>query len=230
MKLENNFKRKIFSKKDSLKLNKYLIEIKEKINKKNNFYYNFNNKFLSEINFKKFKKFKKFKSICIVGMGGSILGMKSIYSFLQDKIDKKIYFLDNLDLNKSKLLIKEKKLKSFLFIFISKSGGTLETLTNINYLGKAILKPSNTIIITEKKKNPLQEFAKKNRFTFVEHRDYIGGRYSVLSEVGLIPSFLLGLNLKELRKNITQFLMGKEKNKLINEALQLSEYYNKKKN
>jgi len=55
------------------------------------------------------RKFSKYKNIVIIGMGGSILGTKSIYSFLEKKIKKKVFFFDNLDLN---LNLKYRKIKS----------------------------------------------------------------------------------------------------------------------
>ena len=76
------------------------------------------------------KKFKKFEKIAIIGMGGSILGTEAIYYFLKQKIKKEIYFFDNIDTEK---LIKFKKLndtKKTLFLVISKSGNTVETLAN----------------------------------------------------------------------------------------------------
>ena len=74
------------------------------------------------------KKFSTFKKVVIIGMGGSILGTKSIYSFLKKKIKKEIIFFDNLDLN-----LKHKNLKNSCFVVVSKSGNTLETLTNLKY-------------------------------------------------------------------------------------------------
>ena len=89
-----------------------------------------NNKF--EFNFKlsDLKKFKKFQTIAIIGMGGSILGIESIYNFLEKKIKKKVYFFN--DLNEKKILDfkKKEKTKNVLFLIISKSGNTLETITN----------------------------------------------------------------------------------------------------
>ena len=62
-------------------------------------------------------------------MGGSILGSEAIYNFLQ-KIKKKIYFFNNLDNEKLLNFKKEIKLRDVLFLIISKSGDTVETLTN----------------------------------------------------------------------------------------------------
>ena len=83
-----------------------------------------------------FKKYKRFKKIVVVGMGGSILGTKAIYCFLQHKIKKDFLFLDNLNENQIRELIYKEKLNNILFIIVSKSGNTIETLTNINLINK----------------------------------------------------------------------------------------------
>ena len=64
-------------------------------------------------------------------MGGSVLGTEAIYSFLEKKIKKRFLFFDNIDENKIKKLIKKEKLNNILFILISKSGSTIETLSNV---------------------------------------------------------------------------------------------------
>ena len=85
-------------------------------------------------------------------MGGSVLGAKAMYSFLNDTIKKKFIFFDNLDQIKIENVKKEVNLKKSLFIIISKSGNTLETLVNSNLFEDKI-NNKNTIIITEKKTN-----------------------------------------------------------------------------
>ena len=77
------------------------------------------------------KKFSKYKNIIIIGMGGSILGTKSIYSFFKKKIKKKVFFFDNLDSDLNLKFKKIKKLKSSCFIVASKSGRTIETIINL---------------------------------------------------------------------------------------------------
>ena len=121
----------------------------------------FNHKYNLDINKKKLNQFNFFKNIVLIGMGGSILGSKSIYSFLKHKIKKNFLFIDNLDKEKTKLI--NQKYKKSLFIIISKSGNTLETLTNINALNKINFTKKNTIIITENKSNALNKFAKKKK-------------------------------------------------------------------
>ena len=85
-------------------------------------------------------------------MGGSTLGAEAIYSFLKSKIKKDIYFLNNLEINKLKEISNKKIINKSLFIIISKSGETLETLSLVNSFQKGVFKQSNSIIITENKK------------------------------------------------------------------------------
>ena len=76
------------------------------------------------------QKFKKFKTIALIGMGGSILGSEAINNFLQKKIKKKVYFFNNLDTLKISEFKKKENKKKILFLIISKSGNTIETLSN----------------------------------------------------------------------------------------------------
>ena len=156
----------------------------------------------------KFKNFKKFKTIIIVGMGGSILGSKAIYSFLKYKINKKLIFIDNLDENLIKKIRNENNLSKGLFIIISKSGNTSETILNL-YFFKSYLKKNNTIILTENKNNFLKNFALKKNFKFIEHKKFIGGRYSVLTDVGMLPAFLMGLKNSNFKKDLRKLLHNK---------------------
>ncbi len=80
------------------------------------------------------KKFSKYKNIIVIGMGGSILGTKSIYSFLKQKIKKEVFFFDNLDSHLHLELKKIKNLKNSCFIVVSKSGNTLETIANLSII------------------------------------------------------------------------------------------------
>ena len=153
------------------------------------------------------KKFSRYTNIIIIGMGGSILGTKSIYSFLKKKIKKKIFFFDNLDSNLSLKYKKIKNINNSCFIVVSKSGNTLETITNLGELFSKNLLKNKLIIITEIADNALVTIANKYNAEIIEHKEFIGGRYSVLSETGMFPAALMGLslikfkNLKRLIKN-----------------------------
>ena len=125
-------------------------------------------------------------------MGGSILGAEAIHNFLRRKIKKKIYFFNNLD-EEQVAEFKKKNLSNILFIIISKSGETVETLSNIFSLNIIKKNAKNVILISEKRNNTLFLLSKKFNLFFIEHNKNIGGRYSVLSEVGMLPAYLMGL-------------------------------------
>jgi glucose-6-phosphate isomerase len=131
-------------------------------------------------------KFKKYSHIRVIGMGGSILGTESIYDFLKHRIKKNFYFNNNLQ-SKIKYSIK----KNYANLVISKSGNTLETISNSNII---IKKNDKNIFITENRKSYLYLLAKKLKAEIVHHNNFIGGRYSVLSEVGMLPAELMGLS------------------------------------
>ena len=157
------------------------------------------------------KSFKRFNEIVIIGMGGSALGSEAIYNFFESKIKKKIYFLNDIN-SDSIIKLKKKKFNKTLFIIISKSGNTIETLSNSLSLNLFKKKKKNIIIISEKKNNFLYDLSKKFNLFFIEHNKFIGGRYSVLSEVGIIPAILMGLNGVKLRKNVEKYINLKVKN------------------
>ena len=149
-------------------------------------------KFKLNYDFKKLKKIQKNLDLRIIGIGGSILGAKAIFSFLNHKIKKKICFIDNLKSNISK-----KPKKNYTNLIISKSGNTLETIVNINLL---IKKNDKNIFLTENKNNYLIQLAQKLKSEVIYHNNYIGGRYSVLSETGMLPAEFMGLNASKFKQ------------------------------
>ena len=152
---------------------------------KPNYKYSYTNKIIL--------KYKKFTNIRIIGMGGSILGTEAIYNLLKKKIKKKITFVNNLNSNAD--YYQDKNIN--LNLIISKSGNTLETIVNANTL----IKPSEkNIIITENKNSYLTDLASKLATEIFEHKNYIGGRYSVLSEVGMLPAELMNLNENKFKQ------------------------------
>jgi glucose-6-phosphate isomerase len=138
-------------------------------------------------------KYKKFSNIRIIGMGGSILGTEAIYGFLKKKINKKLTFINNLNSNADYFQVKNINLN----LIISKSGNTLETIANANTI---IKKKESNIIITENKDSYLTNLASKLKAEIFEHKNYIGGRYSVLSEVGMLPAELMNLNESKFKQ------------------------------
>ena len=152
-------------------------------------------------------KFKKYTNIRIIGMGGSILGTKSIYDFLKNKVKKNFYFIDNLQ---SKIKFNDKK--NYLNLIISKSGNTLETISNSNII---IKNNKKNIFITENKKSYLYLLAQKLKAEIIHHNNFIGGRYSVLSEVGMLPAELMNLKINNF-KQLNNLIKNK---KFINELI-----------
>ncbi len=189
--LTNNINLKDFGFKYSNKrilvyLKRLLVEENEIIRSlKSNYLDSYSKKIISNLN--------KFNQVMIIGMGGSILGSRSIYSFLGGKIKKKFIFKDSLDFLKINLKDKKRRLN----LVISKSGNTLETIANSNVL---ISKSQKNIFITENRKSYLSDLAKRLKFEVIHHNNFIGGRYSVLSEVGMLPAQLMGLSPKKFRR------------------------------
>jgi len=182
-----NFKKKKIQKK--LKL--FFKNLVDNSIKKENLMHSFTDNFTYSFNKNLLAKLKKNKIFQIYGMGGSSLGAQAIYDFLKINIKKSFYFFDNLD--EQNQLIKTKK--KTLNIIISKSGNTLETIVNEN-----IYSSKNKLYITEKRNNYLRNLALKLKSDIIEHKNFIGGRYSVLSEVGMLPAELMGLNTKKFKR------------------------------
>ena len=227
--LSNPLINKKILKKNSLIATKKIKHILKNIDKEKNVFHSFSKKFNQNVNTKNLKKFNKFEFIAIVGIGGSILGAKAINQFLKQKIRKTFFFFDNLDEENFKNILNKKKFKRTLFLIISKSGNTIETLANLSLLTKYKINPSNTIIVTEKKNSALSNFSKKRNILIVEHKKYIGGRYSVLSEVGMLPAYFMNLRVNSFKKNSLDFLSKKKSIFLNDSASKLAQYYLAKK-
>jgi glucose-6-phosphate isomerase len=152
-------------------------------------------------------------------MGGSVLGTKMLSSFFG--LDKNYYFLDSLNNSTVNDFIK-KDLSKFSIFIISKSGQTLETLTNCNIIlnnFKKIKKEiSKNFIIISEKNSVLHNFARKNNILFFEHNVNLSGRYSVLSEAGLL---MFNLDNKKIIQGINSVLKRDLKKNLINNAATL---------
>ena len=143
---------------------------------------------------------------------------------MEEKI-KKVYFFNDLNIEKIINIRKKVNLNNTLNIIISKSGNTIETLSN-TFVLKAIKKDSkNIIIISEQKDNFLYKLSKKNNLFYIEHKNYVGGRYSVLSEVGVIPANLMGLNINKLRSRTLKYLKGKNKKFLKESTIKITQLF-----
>ena len=167
-------------------------KLKQILNNKNFVIETFSKNYKYSFNRNTLRKISKFKNFRVIGMGGSILGSQAIYDFFQHKIKKKFEFINNIDSN-----LRKPKKQKYTNLIISKSGNTIETIANTNIL---VNKKDKNIIITENKKSNLFSLAEKLKAEVIHHNNFIGGRYSVLSEVGMLPAELMGLKSKNFKQ------------------------------
>jgi len=167
-------------------------------------------------------KFKRYSHIRVIGMGGSILGAEAINKFLKNKIKKNFYFINNL----KPTINSYHKNKNYINLIVSKSGNTLETISNSNII---IKNKDKNIFITENKKSYLYALAESLKAEIVHHNNFIGGRYSVLSEVGMLPAELMGLNVRKFRQLNSLIKNQKFINELVRNVSNTLYFINKKK-
>ena len=189
--LTKNIKYKNFSNK--LKNPKIIKDFKLLLKEDNEVIKSLYSSYKNSYNKKSIIKFKKYSQVKIIGMGGSILGTQSIHDFLKHKIKKNFSFINNLETKKVSASNRKKNLN----LIVSKSGNTLETISNSNII---IKRKDKNIFITQNKKSYLLSLAQKLKAEIIHHNNFIGGRFSVLSEVGMLPAELMGLNEKNFKQ------------------------------
>jgi glucose-6-phosphate isomerase len=154
---------------------------------------------------------KKFQKVLILGVGGSSLGGKTLNA-IKNNCQIKIDFLESIDCQTIKNKIKETDLENTFFIVISKSGETIETtcqtLIFIDQFYQAGIKDlaHNFLFITQDLENKIAEIAKEIKAPIYHHPENIGGRFSYLTIVGLLPAALAGLDLKAIRNGARKIL------------------------
>ncbi len=149
----------------------------------------------------------KFQRMVILGIGGSSMGTKAIAESLTKKEDSHhLEFIDNIDSyffwNKIKAF---SDLDKTHFVLVSKSGNTVETLSTANFIDqylkeKGLSLAKQATVISEPRENILTKWAKQNQVPMLEIPIDVGGRYSVLTPVGLLPAAFLGLDLEQMRQ------------------------------
>ncbi len=155
---------------------------------------------------------KNKKKFVVFGTGGSNLGARALIN-TSIKQSENILFFDNIDPLFFQNQVVALDIETTGFIVISKSGTTPETLSQLGCLinianEKNILNIfyKNTMCITESKDSPLFNIAKKNNCLLLEHKNNIGGRYSVFSNVGMVPAILAGLDVKKIHQGVISVL------------------------
>ena len=172
---------------------------------------------LLEYTIEQTKKFKKNKNFFVVfGTGGSNLGARALINILIDQ-PKNILFFDNIDPLFFQNQIINLDINTTGFIIISKSGTTPETLSQFGSIiniakERNILEIlfNNSLVVTEFKESPLFNIAKKNNCNLLEHKKDIGGRYSIFSNVGMIPAILAGLDVKKIHLGALKVIEKKD--------------------
>ncbi len=179
-----------------------------------------------------------FKNIVVIGIGGSCLGPKAIhyalysqyYNIIKSKYPS-VFFLDNIDPEEVNTLANILNLKKTLFIVITKSGSTSETIANFlifrDRLKKKIKGKINSHIITiTSKRGWLYETSKKENYKIFFIPEDVGGRYSVLSSVGLVPLSCVGIDTKSLLKGAEDIKPFTEKVNPLRNISFLYAYFN----
>lgn len=145
----------------------------------------------------------QFKKMVIVGLGGSSLGTRVIQEVFQAK---NLFFVDNVDAVEFELLLKDLgDLKEVCWAFVSKSGTTIESLCALEileqvYQNQGLRLGAHSVVISESKESSLTRWARQNQVAECEIPLDIGGRFSVLSPVGVLPAAFVGVNLDRLRE------------------------------
>ncbi len=179
-------------------ISSFVERINNEIKSKNVGYYH-----LPELGDEIINKANKFcgiyESVVLIAIGGSSLGVKAIYEILP-KTDIKLYFLDILDENSFLEVANKINFQKTLFIVSSKSGKTIETISLFKlvidfFRPKDLSK--NFVFITDKNSD-LEKFAKKNGCDFLNLHTNVGGRFSVLSAVGLFPLTICGYDCEKI--------------------------------
>jgi glucose-6-phosphate isomerase len=155
----------------------------------------------------------RYSRMLIFGIGGSSLGAQFLNDvFCQQKFQ--ISFCDNVDpYFLSRLLGHPKEWKQGCFVFISKSGTTIETLAGLQFLHEWIGDSQWTeraLVMTEPGENPLSTWASLNKVSKLNLSNDIGGRFSALSHVGMVPAAYLGVDIQALHKGAGWALANQE--------------------
>jgi len=193
------------------------LEIFEKITKEKETIGYYQLPFNDTTSIKDYAKTVKQEDIVVIGIGGSSLGTYAIHKFLQHKENlKKLHFLESTDPLDLERRISKVNLKDTLFIIISKSGTTIETVSILKYLHSiTTLDKTNTICITEND-SKLNDFATANEMKTFEIPKNVGGRFSVFSNVGLVPLAIMGLDIDRILEGCKT---------IYNDYFQKGEYY-----
>lgn len=179
--------------------------------------------------------FSSITDLVIIGVGGSSLGTRAVYAALGHSCrsaTRRVHFLEHTDPFETKRVLESITLKSTHFLLISKSGTTIESISLVKFLITHfdLLSSANKqhlSCITDSG-SPLESFAKAQGLECFTIPSNVGGRFSVLSLVGLVPLSLLGLDISALlqgaRAMMEGFFAGREGH-IIDKAAFLAKHH-----
>lgn len=171
------------------------------------------------------------KNIVVLGIGGSSLGTIAVREALISEFSKgpKLYVVDNIDPHYTAELLENLNLSKTLFVVISKSGTTTEPMVLYALVKEKLIKKfkknytKHLVFVTDAEKGLLREIGEVEGITMFDIPDKIGGRFSVLTNVGLLPCALAGFDIEKLMKGASEMRKWIKSNPALeNPALQLA--------
>jgi len=151
----------------------------------------------------------RFESFVVIGIGGSSLGARMLFESLTEinhnlKKKPKIFFLENVDPEKFKSVLEQIDIKNTCFNVVTKSGSTVETIANFSVILSMLKKElrdkyrENLVFTTDPEKGFLRKLGNQEKIKMFDVPPLVGGRFSVLSPVGLLPAAVAGIDIEEL--------------------------------
>lgn len=155
----------------------------------------------------------RFENVCVLGIGGSALGNTALHSALDDPYHDlapkagrpRLFVLDNIDPEWMASFLANVDPAKTVFNVVSKSGTTAETMSQFLILRAELVRRlgekgqrENLVITTDESKGVLREIVRRDGYRSFSVPDGVGGRFSVLSEVGLVSAALVGIDIEAL--------------------------------
>ena len=159
----------------------------------------------------------QFKNLVVLGTGGSslngqaLVGLRSCENRVGN-VPTRVHFMDNIDPYDVQCLLGSIDLQKTAFLVISKSGKTLETLTQmmvcIDFVRKAVGNAvgKHFFVVSDPIDNPLRQVGIAIQATLLDHEPDVGGRFSTFTNVGLLPAKVAGVDIHKARQGAASII------------------------